>query len=154
MEELYEVEEGAEKGVEDAKSQPSEVADQELTEPYAEAEETTDDEVVDYGALIEEDVKALRSEFPELKDLSDITELNNPLRYAALRDLGLTPAEAYMATAKRRSQDTRSHLRSAHGRAAAVSGGMMSQSELAIARELFPDRSDSELMRLYKKVTK
>ena len=40
MEELYEVEEGAEKGVEDAKSQPSEVADQELTEPYAEAEET------------------------------------------------------------------------------------------------------------------
>ena len=89
-----------------------------------------------------------------MKNKTSITELNNPLRYAALRDLGLSPIEAYMATAKRRTQDTRSHLKSAHGRSAAAPAGMMSQYELASARELFPGMSDADLQRLYKKVTK
>ena len=109
---------------------------------------------IDYEALIESDLAELKAEFPELKSIGDITELNNPLRYAALRDLGLSPAEAYMATAKRRSQDTRSHLKSAHGRSASAPTGMMSQYELATARELFPGMSDADLQRLYKKVTK
>lgn len=109
---------------------------------------------IDYEALIESDLVELKAEFPELKSIGDITELNNPLRYAALRDLGLSPAEAYMATAKRRSQDTRSHLKSAYGRSASAPTGMMSQYELATARELFPGMSDADLQRLYKKVTK
>jgi len=109
---------------------------------------------IDYEALIESDLAELKAEFPELKSIGDITELNNPLRYAALRDLGLSPAEAYLATAKRRSQDTRSHLKSAHGRSASAPTGMMSQYELATARELFPGMSDADLQRLYKKVTK
>ena len=108
----------------------------------------------DYEAIIAADVSELSREFPELKGLKDITELNNPLRYAALRDLGLTPREAYLATAKRPAQDTRAHLRSAHGRSAAASVGMMSQEELSAARELFPSLSDSQLQKLYKKVTK
>lgn len=109
---------------------------------------------VDYEALIASDIAALKAEFPELKGITDITELNNPLRYAALRDLGLTPTEAYMATAKRRTQDTRAHLKSAHGKGAAVSAGMMSQLELATARELFPGKNDAELQRLYKRVSR
>lgn len=116
--------------------------------------EQDEDEGVDYESLIESDLAALKAEFPELKDIGGITELNNPLRYAALRDLGLSPIEAYMATAKRRTQDTRSHLKSAHGRSAAAPTGMMSQYELASARELFPGMSDADLQRLYKKVTK
>ena len=116
--------------------------------------EQDEDEGVDYESLIESDLAALKAEFPELKDIGGITELNNPLRYAALRDLGLSPIEAYMATAKRRTQDTRSHLKSAHGRSAAAPAGMMSQYELASARELFPGMSDADLQRLYKKVTK
>ena len=116
--------------------------------------EQDEDEGVDYESLIERDLAALKAEFPELKDIGGITELNNPLRYAALRDLGLSPIEAYMATAKRRTQDTRSHLKSAHGRSAAAPAGMMSQYELASARELFPGMSDADLQRLYKKVTK
>ena len=116
--------------------------------------EQDENEGVDYESLIESDLAALKAEFPELKDIGGITELNNPLRYAALRDLGLSPIEAYMATAKRRTQDTRSHLKSAHGRSAAAPAGMMSQYELASARELFPGMSDADLQRLYKKVTK
>ena len=110
-------------------------------------------ESVDYEELIASDLNLLRSEFPELKDISDITELDNPIRYAALRDLGLDPAEAYMATAKRVKRDNRAHLTAAYGKSAVTPGGMMSQRELAEARELFGNLSDSEIQRLYRKVT-
>ena len=99
-----------------------EILDTELSEkeapPMAEQpeateapEENTEAASVDYAELVREDVRALRSEFSELAGLADITELENPLRYAALRDLGLSPAEAYLATArKERARDNRSHL--------------------------------------------
>lgn len=155
MEELYNVDETADLDVEDAKSDVTEEPlCEEASEESPESEATDKDAGVDYEALIASDLEKLRAEFPELRGISDITDLNNPLRYAALRDLGLTPEEAYMATAKRRVSDTRSHLRTAHGKGAVTSVGMMSQHELATARELFPGMSDSELQRLYKKVTK
>lgn len=108
----------------------------------------------DYGEIIKEDIAALKAEFPELGGINDITDLHNPLRYAALRDLGLSPAEAYLATAKRVKTDTRAHLKSAHGRSAAPAGSSMSYAELATARELFPGKNDRELAHLYKRVTK
>lgn len=157
MDALYDINENISAEDEDAKSEiiPNSDNENNVTDAEAEAQvEIENTEAVDYEALIASDIDALRSEFPELNGIKDITDLNNPLRYAALRDLGLSPAEAYMATAKRRTQDTRAHLRSAHGRNAATAMGMMSQYELATARELFPGMSDSDLQRLYKKVTK
>ena len=159
MDAIYDVNEGIAEE-EDTKSEIIQNAEEEEsvaidTDEATAAEADVDNrEAIDYEALIASDVDALKAEFPELKGINDITDLNNPLRYAALRDLGLSPAEAYMATAKRRTQDTRAHLRSAHGRNAATAMGMMSQYELATARELFPGMSDSELQRLYKKVNK
>ena len=154
MDTTYEVNANQSADVEDAKSEMSEsTTDETIVEDEAEFIKDESDSV-DYEALIASDLDTLRTEFPELSGIRDITDLNNPLRYAALRDLGLTPEEAYMATAKRKAQDTRAHLRSAHGKSAATSIGMMSQYELASARELFPGMSDSELQRLYKKVTK
>ena len=147
MEEINVTENATVQTVEDTKSESvDEGADTEAAE--------TVEEGVDYEALIESDLDTLRAEFPELKGIKDITDLNNPLRYAALRDLGLSPEEAYLATAKRRAQDTRAHLRSAHGKNAGASIGMMSQHELSAARDLFPGLSDAEIQRLYKKVTK
>ena len=159
MDTLYNINENITAEDEDTKSEIIQNAEEENiaidTDETTEAEADVDNgETIDYEALIASDVDALKAEFPELKGINDITDLNNPLRYAALRDLGLSPAEAYMATAKRRTQDTRAHLRSAHGRNAAAAMGMMSQYELATARELFPGMSDSELQRLYKKVNK
>lgn len=127
-------------------------ADVELEQPDDAAPMT--DDGPDYEAIISNDISELSSEFPELRNLKDITELHNPLRYAALRDLGLTAREAYLATAKRNTQDTRAHLSCAHGRSAAASVGMMTQQELSAARELFPGLNDSQLQKLYKKVTK
>ena len=107
---------------------------------------------IDYGSLIKEDVASLRREFLELSELTDITELENPMRYAELRDLGLSAAEAYLATRQRRS-DNRSHLRAVHN-IKSTHQNSMSDSEMASARELFGDISDAEIRKLYKRVTK
>ena len=153
MEELYDAEVTPDTEEANVSDENIGTTDEGHEEGSAEAEKA-DEPTVDYEALIAEDIASLKAEFPELSELNSITELNNPLRYAALRDLGLTAAEAYMATAKRRAPDNRAHLKSAHGRSAAAPVGMMSQLELATARDLFPGRSDAELQRLYKRVTK
>ena len=111
-------------------------------------------DATDYAKIIEADIEELRDAFPELKDLNAISELENPMRFAALRDLGLSATEAYLATsAPRPAYDNRAHLR------ASVPGGAgvateMSRSEYAMARDIFTDLSDSEIRKLYRKVTK
>lgn len=131
----------------------TEIASEESCEP--DVAEVSSSEDVNYEALVEQDVAELSREFPELEGIKNITELENPIRYAALRDLGLSPAEAYLATTKkRRIPDTRSHLYSSVPGASALPKGSMSDGELSMARELFPDISDSEIRKLYKTVTK
>jgi len=113
------------------------------------------DEETDYAELARRDMEELTAIFPHLSGKKSITELDNPLRYAALRDLGLSPKEAYLATAARGAQyDTRSHLSGAVPRAAGSRTDMLSAGELEAARELFSGLSDREIQRLYKKVTK
>ena len=111
-------------------------------------------EIPDYSEIIESDLRALRAAYPELSKIQSITELENPLRYAELRDLGLTPKEAYLATSGgRRRADNRAHLFSAVPKGAGSPTSNMSHAELAGARELFPGLGDAELHGLYKKVT-
>lgn len=124
------------------------------TEALVTENEKSEEATVDYATVVKADIAELSAEFTELKDLTDITELENPLRYAALRDLGLTPAEAYLATTKNRhKKDNRSHLfgmpmvSSAHSAA-------MPEGELEAAREIFTDISDAQIRKLYKKVTR
>ena len=111
------------------------------------------EDALDYAAVVEEDIRILKEEFHELAYLSDITELNDPLRYAALRDLGLTPAEAYLATAKRQKKDNRSHLIATRTLSTARVGSM-TDAELSAAREIFSGVSDAEIRKLYRRVTK
>ena len=119
-----------------------------------ESDEVAEDEPVDYAALAKADMRELRALFPTLRDKTSITELDDPLRYAALRDLGLSPKEAYLATSAATSAyDNRSHLRSAVSSSRGSSSRAMSESELKGARELFFGLSDKEIQRLYKKVT-
>lgn len=107
---------------------------------------------VDYDEIIRSDILELRSRFPELSGIEGITDLDNPIRYAELRDLGLSPREAYLATSERRQKpDTRRHLSSAVPKRAAMPAGL-SQSELSEARELFSGLSDAELNRLARRV--
>lgn len=143
--------------IKDELTQPTEDALQNegeiLSEEEAGTEEATQ-KLTDYAALAEEDLCALKNEFPELISLNDISELENPLRYAALRDLGLSPAEAYLATARKRRADNRSHLNSSVPRASSFMGATISERELSAARELFPEMSDGEIRKLYRRVKK
>ena len=120
-------------------------------EPEAATE--SEQESTDYEKMATEDLDILRHDFPELRELGHISEIDNPLRYATLRDLGLTPQEAYLATRKRRESDTRAHLFDTVGRAASAPAAAMSQRELAEARELFGNMSDADLHRLYRRVS-
>lgn len=117
-------------------------------------EDTAEQACPDYGEIAANDLISLKRSFPELRNVSDITELDNPMRYAALRDLGLTAEEAYLATNRRKvPYDTRAHLtRSVPGGASAVNE--MSQNDYDMAREIFSDMSDAEIRKLYRKVTK
>ncbi len=128
----------------------------EAPEPYGENEKAEDDApVVDYAELAREDMRELIAIFPHLRGKESVAELDNPLRYAALRDLGLTPKEAYLATnGYNKGYDNRSHLQSAVPKPAAASCDMLDARGLEAARELFAGLSDREIQRLYKKVSK
>lgn len=120
------------------------------TEKTVEEEENRD-----YSKIIEEDLNTLRACFEEMREIKDITELENPLRYAELRDLGLSPEEAYLATARKRTRkDNRAHLSSSFPKPRGARSEAMSYQELENARELFPSLSDREIQKLYKQVTK
>ena len=105
--------------------------------------------------IINDDLSTLREKFPELEAIEDITELNNPTRYAALRDLGLSAEEAYLATAPRQApKDNRSHLKSGVPAAAKIPSTGMTKAQMAEARSLFRGMSDSDIVKLYTKVNK
>lgn len=128
----------------------------------AEAEETapeaaSGEEPIDYAAIEREDLDALTRAFPDLAGMESLTQLGDPIRYGELRDLGLTPEEAYLATAKRRPSprpETRAHLHSAVPRHAGGSGYNMTAREMSAARELFSGMSDAEIQKLYRKVSR
>ena len=154
-EEIYEV--GADSEIADSpitENEPEAIPEDPTIAQSGEAEgEAEKTREVDFAELVREDMRELAAEFPEMRDVSDIMELKEPLRYAALRDLGLSPREAYLATeGRKRAPDTRRHLTSAVPKAAGAPGSGMSLGELEKARDLFPGLGDRELMGLYKRV--
>ena len=101
------------------------------------------------------DIEELRRDFPELSEIESVTELSNPIRYAALRDIGLSPAEAYILTSRALArQDNRAHLTSSVPKAAKSPDMGLSKREIEEMRQIFGDISDADIYKLYKKVTK
>ena len=146
------VQSNVDNNVTDIEGDPTDVT--ENTDNDGEMTKNGEDVPVDYEKIMREDLEILRANFPELSGIRDISELSGAMRYAALRDLGLTAIEAYLATSHRVvKKDTRSHLSSAVSHTAGIPGGSMSRGELAVARELFSGMTDSELYSLYKRVT-
>ena len=135
---------------ENENTEPEIIAEDEPVEAFEEPVDEADNENPEE---LSEDIEELKKDFPEL-DISSITELDNPTRYAALRQLGLSVREAYLATAKRTvKSDSRAHLTDSYPRSAKAPVSTMTRSELREARELFSDLSDSQINQLYKKVT-
>ena len=125
--------------------------EEQLPDEETVSEKNADVQTDEVSDILAEDVEELKREFAEL---GDITELSNPTRYAALRDLGLTPREAYLATSPSKKQDNRSHLRGSPSVNVGRKKSTMTMREWNIARALFEDLDDGEIEKLYRKVTK
>lgn len=125
------------------------------TEPAENAGDEAETEAVDYAALAAEDLAALKAQFPALRELSSLAALSDPVRYAELREMGLSPKEAYLATGgtARRASDNRAHLLSAVPRQGALATNLPTAEQMAEARRLFSNLSDAQIHRLYQKVT-
>lgn len=108
---------------------------------------------VDYAALAAGDLSEIKRLAPALAGLSHLAELPNALRYAALRDAGLSVEEALHAACHAylapRAADNRAHLRSAVPIGAAGTPSRMTAAEMREARELFGDLTEGEIERLY-----
>ncbi len=128
-----------------------EIADESSASPT----EAPEAEEADYEAVARADMDALKAQFPALSALTSLAELPDPARYGELRELGLSPREAYLAiggTPKRKS-DNRSHLFSSVPRTSAHGRDLPTSEQMAEARRLFTDLNDAQIHRLYKKVT-
>ena len=114
--------------------------------------------------MIDTDMNELHSLFPETKAVTKFEELPNARRYAELRDMGLTPKEAYSAAnpeARREAvvasvkQQTinasKSHLKSNVPVASKDTSVKISRGDMEMYREMFPNKSDKEIIALYKK---
>ena len=107
----------------------------------------------EYGSECD-DLTLLMADFPELRGLSEIESMRSYERYRALREVGLTPREAYLATTpKTKAPNTRSHLKAAPMHTAHRPTGGMTRTEIEMARRLFDGLSDGEIHKLYRKVT-
>ena len=140
-----------------AQDAAEEIADESAASPTEapEAEEQIPAEEADYEAVARADLDALKAQFPALSALTSLAELPDPARYGELRELGLTPREAYLAIggAPKRKSDNRSHLFSSVPRTSAHGRDLPTSEQMAEARRLFSDLNDAQIHRLYKKVT-
>lgn len=119
-------------------------------------EEVGEEQSVDYEALAAADLAQIRDMFPSMRSFEHLSEIPNAHRYAKLRDAGLTVEEAFWAAchasvARHVTYDNRSHLRSSVPRGASGNPTMMTASEMAAAKELFGDLTESEIQILYNK---
>lgn len=109
------------------------------------------------------DFAEVQAFYPETKGLKSITEIDNFVEFGRLRDLGLSPKQAYAAAnadnvkksvanaVKQKSlNDTKQHLQSAVPKGSKDNSLVMPKSTLAEWRDLFPNKSDKEIIALYK----
>ena len=138
--------------ISEAQSDTDAPASDETASPLAESEDTPE---TDYAEIVRTDMESLRRSFPELGENFSLSDLKDPLRFAALRDLGLTAKEAYLASGgRKKAYDNRAHLTASVPRSAVSQSADIPLTELKIARDLFSVMSDSELQRLYRRVNK
>lgn len=109
------------------------------------------------------DLAEIKAAYAGLDDVKTIQDIPNFKRFAELRDKGLTAKEAYVAanperirtqaaeSAKKKTlEDTKAHLKSTVPKGSKDSGIKMSRAELNAWRDMFPNKSDKEIAKLYR----
>lgn len=117
-------------------------------------EELEEDELKDGAedAEAEGDIDELKSLFPELSSINSADDLKYAEKYRRFRQMGLSPAEAYLATGEQRTKEPRYRPASPISVTRRTDG--IPDRHLRAAREIFSDLSDVEIQALYKRVTK
>lgn len=108
------------------------------------------------------DLAEVQAAYPETKKYTKMTEIENFAKFGKFRDMGLSPKEAYAAAnpdgvrqnvanaVRQKSLNNKEHLQSAVPKGSKDNSVTMTKQELATWRDLFPNKSDKEIMALYK----
>ena len=123
--------------------------------------------VEEFEALAAADLTVLKQNFPETKGYKHIKDMPAEVlkKFADYRNKGVPAKEAYaaanvdgiragVATSAKKSvkNDSKSHLRSSQPKGGRNnSGTYITQKEMNMWREMFPNKSDREIVALYKK---
>ncbi len=113
------------------------------------------------------DLTEVQAAYPETKAYASVRDLPNFAKFGEFRDKGLTPKEAYIAANPDRVREQvaeavrqksmssgKEHLRSAVSKESKDTSITMTRRQMAEYRELFPDKSDREIMALHRAATK
>ena len=121
---------------------------------------------IQFEETIRQDLAEIHAAYPETKAYKSVREFPQLERFAQLRDAGLSAKEAYIAshpdsvrasvaTAARQQarNEGKSHLHSSVPKGARDRSVVISKKQLAEYRELFPEKSDKEIIALYKQAS-
>ena len=123
----------------------------------------------EFEKLAATDLAELHAAYPETKQYKHLKELpeNIKMKFGRFREAGLSAKEAYaaanpdgirnnVATAvkKQSLHESKSHLRTTVPKGSKDASIVMPKSELARWRDLFPEKSDKEIISLYKNTAK
>lgn len=119
----------------------------------------------EFEKIARADLAELHAAYPDTKQYKDVRELPSEIlkKFGRFRDAGLSAKEAYaaanpdgirnnVATAvkKQSLHESKSHLKTAVPKGSKDNSVSMPKSELKQWRDLFPGKSDKEIMALYK----
>lgn len=119
----------------------------------------------DYAELAKSDLEAIRRSFPGI-GVTDLRKIDNPGRYGTLREMGLSPEEAFRATnherirshiaaSARAKADGKAHIRGdMPARQGSAEGFSLTSTQMREYRDLFPDKSEKEITELVRSVSK
>lgn len=123
-------------------------------------------ENAEFERVKKEDLAMLRKSYPELREVADIQRESWFPRFAQLRYNGCTPEEAYSAanaanirknvaaSVKRQNlNDTKAHLRSNASKSGKSGVPGIDRDMMNLLRATHPEKSDKQLIELYKRVT-
>lgn len=123
----------------------------------------------EFEKLAAADLAELHAAYPETKQYTHIRNLPDDIKkkFGRFRDAGLSAKEAYAAAnpdgirtnvaaavKKQSLHESKSHLRTTVPKGSKDDGIVMPKSELARWRDIFPDKSDKEIIALYKNTAK
>lgn len=120
-----------------------------------------------FDAKIAADLAEVQAAYPDAAKYASVKDFPNFKEFGRLRDLGLSPKQAYIAahpdavrenvaqaTRRQTLNDGKGHLKPAVSRASKDTSLKMTRRELAECRDLFHGMSDKEILALYRSTAK